>query len=73
VDSRILLDGLRLDGLRLFCWFRSLLLFFGSVGFHFEEDITDLTGLILAVVELPDGALLGRGDLGELLVGFDIS
>lgn len=42
------------------------------VCFHFEEDVSHLTSLILAVVELLDDALLGRGDFGELLIGFDV-
>ncbi len=72
MSGSIMLDRLRLDELRLFSWFRRLFLHLGSVCFHFEEDISDLAGLILAVVELLDGSLLGRGYLGELFVGFDI-
>jgi hypothetical protein len=49
-----------------------LLLRFWLEGFHFEEDISDLAGLVLAVVKLPDDPLLGRGDFSELLVGLDV-
>lgn len=43
------------------------------VGFHLQENIADLTGLILAVIEPFYDSLLGRGDFSELFIGFDVS
>ena len=56
----------------LFLHFCGLFMCFWCVCFHLEEDVTDLAGLIFAVVQFLDETLLGRRDLGELFVGLDV-
>lgn len=53
----------------IFLNFFSLLMCFWCASFHFEEDVSDLAGLIFAVVQFLDGALLGGSDLCELFIG----
>lgn len=73
MDYRILLNSLSLDGLRFFCRFLRLFGLLRRGCFHLEEDVANLACLILAVIELLDDALFGRGDFGELLIRFDVS
>jgi len=56
----------------VFLNFFRLMMRFWCVCFHLEEDVTDLAGLIFAVVQFLDEALLGGSDLGELFIGLDI-
>jgi hypothetical protein len=43
------------------------------IGFHFEEDIADHTGLVFVVVKLLDNAFLGGSNFSKLLIRLNIS
>jgi hypothetical protein len=63
---------LRLGSLHLFDRFGRLLVRRRRDSVHFEEDVSDLASLVLAVVQLLDDAFLGRCDFRELFVGLDV-